>query len=76
MIGGTVVQKSGSTIEVLDDHSFDRCWRVLENPDEVREGDSIWWQNHRGFLSRAGEFRDRKIGLCLGCNPHGRKSNE
>ena len=72
MCGGTIVQKVGDTVEVLDE--LDRCWRKLERPDEVREGDSLWWESHTGYLSRHPEFRDKNIGRCVACNPHGRTS--
>ena len=76
MVGGRIVQVSGNAVEVLDDsgHTFDRCWRLLDNPSAVREGDSLWWQSHTGYLSRRPEFRDRDIGRCVACNPHGRES--
>jgi hypothetical protein len=70
MVGGTIVQIVGDAVEVLD--TFDRCWRKLDNPQEVREGDSIWWQSFTGYLSRRPHFTDKNIGRCRPCNPHGR----
>jgi hypothetical protein len=73
MVGGTIVQKSGDAVEVLDTNC-DRCWRKLDRPEEAREGDSLWWQSFTGYLSRGGEFHDKNIGRCRPCNPHGRLS--
>lgn len=75
MIGGTIVQVVGDAVEVLDT-TFDRCWRRLVAGVDVREGDEIWWQSHTGYLSRKGEFRDRNIGRCVSCNPHGRLAGQ
>ena len=72
MVGGTVVQVSGSAVEVLDGTYFDRCWRKLDHPEQVRVGDVLWWQSFGGYLSRRPEFTDKKIGRCVPCNPHGR----
>jgi hypothetical protein len=77
MVGGFIVQKAGDAVEVVDTGPFDRCWRKLERPDEVREGDSLWWQSFTGYLTRheggAVVFRDKDIGRCEPCNPHGRE---
>jgi hypothetical protein len=74
MIGGEIVQVVGSSVEVFDGQTFDRCWRLLEQPEKVRVGDSLWWESHTGYLSRRPEFRDMNIGRCVACNPHGRRS--
>jgi hypothetical protein len=64
MIGGTIVQIVGHKIEVLDEGSLDRRWRKLEHVEEVREGDSIWWESHIGYASRPEIFRDKNVGRC------------
>ena len=64
MIGGVVVQVASPYVEVLDTHSFDRCWRILRWSCAVREGDTLWWQSFQGYLTRPGEFEDFPIGPC------------
>lgn len=75
MIGGTIIQKVGSAIEVLEHQSCDRCWRRLERSDEVKSGDEIWWMSHTAYLSRTENghqvFRDKNIGKCMSCAPFG-----
>lgn len=75
-VGGTIVQIVGSAVEVFDSVNFDREWRRLEHPELVREGDSLWWQSHTGYLTRRPEFEDKNIGKCTACNPHGRPSKD
>jgi len=72
MIGGIVIQICGNAIEVLDTVYLDRCWRLLEKPYEVKEGDSIWWQSKNAYLSRKPDFSDKQIGKCVPCNPFGK----
>lgn len=72
MIGGTIVQIVGDAVEVLEHTHLDRCWRKLENPGLICIGDEIWWQSYTGYLSRGDVFRDKNIGTCVPCNPHGR----
>lgn len=74
MVGGTVVQIIGHHVEVLEvPQSFSRQWRWLADPSEVREGDQLWWQAHRGYLSRKGVFVDKCIGECVASdNPKAR----
>jgi hypothetical protein len=87
MIGGIVVQVveglwidedpesrsnlSGCRVEVLDITCFDRQWRHLPQATGVHEGDSLWWQSHRGYLSTEEDgFEDLDVGPCLPCeNP-------
>lgn len=69
MIGGTVVSCSPSPVagrfivEVLCEHRFDRCFRVVEQ--SLKAGDLIWWQSHTAYVTRHGEFVDQDIGMCF-----------
>ncbi len=70
MVGGEVVQVIvglGCHVEVLDTTYFDRQWRHLPDVTDIRVGDTLWWQNWKGYLSRDdhGErFTDRRVGEC------------
>ncbi len=74
MVGGTIVQITGLAVEVLDEQTLDRCWRVLKSAKDVRVGDCIWWMSHTGYLTRRTipGFTDKNVGRCVACNPHGR----
>ena len=70
MVGGEIVQVLsgvGYCVEVLDTTYFDRQWRYLPNATDVHIGDTLWWQNSKGYLSRDDDserFTDRPIGEC------------
>ncbi len=75
MIGGIVVQILGDKIEVLDTTTFDRLWRRIALPTQIKEQDGIRWQNYTAYLSRGKEFRDKNIGFCFPSDKP-RKPNE
>jgi hypothetical protein len=56
-------------VECLEHDTLDRYFRVVWRDVDIQEGDQLWWVGYHGYLTRKGEFEDKKIGRCEPAGP-------